>query len=281
MPRILFVGADSRGSWQMRGQQLAQVLKARCTLDPTADDWAWAETAVLVKRAAPRQRPPRAMPVIWDVLDCWAQPEENHLPLSDHRATIARIAREARASVLLGATEAMATAIGGVYLPHHGRIGLVPTAPKATPATVGYDGNARYLGAWREALERACARRGLEFVINPKDLSAVDVLIAFRDGKWDGGVCREWKSGVKYVNALAAGRPILTQPCAAFDEIQPVGAAVAHRDGLQRALDAVLDPDVRRAAYARGCAMAGGYTVRAVADRYRAIIASALGRAAA
>lgn len=281
MPRILIVGGEGRGSWRMRGLQIGQALGARVTHEPTADDWQWAQVAILVKRAAPRHRPPRPMPVIWDVLDCWAQPEENHLSALDHQENVAKVARETRATVLLGSTEAMATAIGGIYLPHHARIGLVPTSPRPRTTTVGYDGNARYLGAWRAALERACARMGLEFVVNPAHLSTVDVLVAFRDGKWDGWVCREWKSGVKYVNAIAAGRPVLTQACAAFDEIQPVGATVANRDGVERALEAVLDPQVRQQAYERGREVAGRYTVRAIADRYRRIIAEAMGRAAA
>jgi len=36
--KILLVGADTRGSWQMRGVQLGQALRAVATVKPTRAD---------------------------------------------------------------------------------------------------------------------------------------------------------------------------------------------------------------------------------------------------
>ncbi len=284
MPRILFVGSEGRGSWKMRGQQMARALKARATQEPTADDWAWAQVVVLVKRAGVTVRVPRSIPVIWDALDFWAQPDDNGKPAIDLIEQAGWAAVNAGASMIICATEAMARDIGRIgtlYIPHHCRLGLVPTPIRRAAKVVAYDGNTRYLGAWQRALEAACARLGVAFEINPKDLSQVDALVAFRDGRWDGWACRQWKSGVKYVNAIAAGRPILTQPCAAFDEIQPVGATISSRDEVERALAVILDEETRAKAYARGCASASSYTVRAIAEHYRSAVALAMRRVAA
>lgn len=273
--KLLMIGADSQGSWQMRGVQLGRVLGARVTLSPTAADVRWAEAIVLVKRAACAWASlvkDAKVPVLWDVLDFWAQPQGNGRVEADLVREVRQTAAAIKAVRLIGATQAMATAIGGDYLPHHCRIGLSPTPIRARAGIVGYDGSKRYLGAWLPALERACAALRLTLVINPPDLRTVDVLVSLREGRWDGWACREWKSGVKYVNAIVAGRPILSQPTAAYTELHPVGEIVTRIDDLTDALTEASRDAKREAAYAEGVQRAAGFTVEAVADRYQALL---------
>ena len=215
-------------------------------------------------------------PIIWDVLDVWMQPRDNGLPEAAHLARIAQIKKECGASLLIGATEAMATAIGGVYLPHHSRIGLVPTPPRPVAEVVAYEGSERYLGSWRGAIERACARLGLRFVINPPDLAQADILVAFRGEDWDGWACRHWKSGVKYINAIAAGRPILSQVCAGYTEIRPAGLMLLNQAELVDGLQAMTSVELRRMAYEHGQIRARECTIDAVASRYWLLFRSAL-----
>ena len=113
-------------------------------------------------------------------------------------------------------------------------------------------------------------------MVNPPDLRAVDVLVSFRDGKWDGWACRQWKSGVKYVNAIVAGRPILTQPTAASSELHPVGELVNHQADLVDALSAVTRDDVREAAYQQAVQRAVTFSVESVALRYQALLRDAV-----
>ncbi len=180
-------------------------------------------------------------------------------------------------AVVIGATEAMATACDGVYLPHHARPGLRPMPARDTVSCVGYEGNPAYLGRWKQAVESECRRRGWTFVINPQDLTACDLLVAFRDGQWDGWMPREWKSGVKIVNAMAAGRTILTQECAACTEIFPGcgaahGAALDHPDDIGAAFDSWELP-IWRAAHAERCVEhVSAFTLTAIAERYRQIL---------
>ncbi len=272
---ILMAGGDTKGSWQMRGLQLGKALGARCTSSPSADDWKWADLVVLVKRAAimwAEQARACGKPVVWDVLDFWAQPEDNQKTREELIAQVRQIQQSCGAGLLIGATRAMAEDIGGVYLPHHSRIGLTPTPPRSKAEVVAYEGNQRYLGAWRQRLDEACASIGLRFVVNPDDLREADVLVSFRDGKWDGWACRQWKSGVKHVNAIASGRPMVCQPSAAREETFPAGCLVTDAEQLTGRLKAVAFGDMREFAYQEHVERASDFTVQAIAKQYLGIL---------
>jgi glycosyltransferase involved in cell wall biosynthesis len=116
-------------------------------------------------------------------------------------------------------------------------------------------------------------KRDWAFVINPKDLRDADIIVAFRDGKYDGWMCREWKSGVKIVNAMAAGRPIITQDNAAFRELSPIGTTVTDHQELAAAFDKYADHALRQSAVSQSRAEA--LTLERVSARYRRILLDA------
>ena len=107
-------------------------------------------------------------------------------------------------------------------------------------------------------------------MVNPPDLSAADIIVAFRDGVWDGWICREWKSGVKVVNAIAAGRPLISQDSAAVRELGPVGTVVEGPADLVRALDFWTPASTRAIATDQASA---DLNLAAVAETYRQILA--------
>lgn len=271
---ILIVGSG-KGSWTMRGIQIGQALGARVTSEPTDRDWSWAERVILVKRAGftfAARAQASGVPIVWDALDFWRQPVDN--PQTESSAL--RLLRQALLTIkpmlVIGATESMAKAAGGVCIPHHGRMGLSPMPPRERFRVIGYDGNSVYLGRWEAALRTICAQRDWSFVVNPPDLSAVDLLVAFRDGQWDGWMCQQWKSGVKLVNAIMAGRPIVTQDTAAWREIRPSGLWVPNADHLIEALELWISPAARQAVYEECQQRASAFTLDAIADRYRAVL---------
>ncbi len=137
---------------------------------------------------------------------------------------------------------------------------------------VGYEGHKKWLGRWGKAVEAECQRRGWEFVINPPDLRSCDILVAFRDGQWDGWMCREWKSGIKLVNAMAAGRPIMAKYSRAADEILVCGERVDALEELAGALDVWDSYDDRCGAVQFSADLFGDYTLNAIAKRYRNIL---------
>lgn len=269
----LLVVGFGKGSWTMRGEQLGAALGARVTSSPVPADFAWADVVVLVKRAAFRfaDGVRRAgKPIVWDALDFWSQPAQNRYAEAQARALLRSQLAIIRPTLTIGATVEMAVAAGGVCLPHHGWIGLRPTPPRDQVATVAYQGGAVYLGAWQPRLEAACARRGWRFVVNPPDLSQADMIVALRDGVWDGWMCREWKSGVKVVNAICAGRPLISQPSAAVRELQPVGCTVETAADLDAALDACADDRLRIAAAQQE---ADPFDLATLAEWYRQLLA--------
>lgn len=276
---VLVVGSG-KGSWEMRGLQLGAAVGARVTSLPTSLDWAWASVAVLIKRAGIRYAAEarlHGIPIVWDAVDFWSQPYENPYDASRARALLTAQVAAIKPAVTVCATQAMADACGGAYLPHHSWNGLRPQRPRAKVRLVGYQGNPVYLGQWRALLLQACERRGWQFAIAPDNVGGeplwrCDILVAFRDGPWDGWMCREWKSGVKLVNASAAGRPVITQASAAFREIGSPGWAVAEKDHLEQAFEQLTTLDAREIAFDSCRQIAPRYTLPAVAEQFRGIL---------
>lgn len=270
---VLIVGVGG-GSWQIRGIQIGEVLGARVTANPKADDWRWADVCILVKRALSTFAADAyafEVPIVWDALDFWFQPEENTVSVAD------MVARpRINSDVVIGATQAMADDFGGVYIPHHSRPRLSPAPICDRMQVVAYEGTKKYLGSWHKALETVCTRLGLTFVVNPPDLRHADLVVAFRGEQHDGPICRRWKSGVKYVNALAAGRPILTQPSAAYDELQTPGMVVHDVDGLEAAISYYLPRSVRQGVLNECISRAPEFDRVNIARSYRTVIESAL-----
>src|SRR4029078_333737 len=114
---------------------------------------------------------------------------------------------------------------------------LTPAPAREVVTTVGYEGTKKFLGRWAKAVQQECDRRGWQFVINPPDLRDCHILVVFRDGTHDGWMCRNWKSGVKLVNALASGRPLICQPSAAALEIGGSRYCICEPDDLPGVFD--------------------------------------------
>lgn len=269
---ILLLGSG-KGAWVIRGEQLGAAIGARATSAPTQADYKWADLIVLIKRGIlhfGREAVRSGKRIVWDALDFWAQPDQNTIDEASAIRLVHEWAEKVNPALIICMTESMAAAVGGVYVPHHARPGLCVTPMRDRVHVVGYEGSIRYLGNWLPTIEAACKARGWRFVTNPDDLSAVDLVLALRSGVWDGWICREWKSGVKLVNAMAAGRPVITQPSAAFREVCPVGATVESPGDLSVALDRCAAADVRTLALEQPGLAA--LTLEQVAAQYQRIL---------
>jgi hypothetical protein len=269
-----------KGSFRVRGIQLGGAIGARVKTSPTDEDFAWADVVVCIKRAlfayADRVKA-FGKPLVWDALDFWAQPESNSMTEAEAKEMLRHVIAQTRPDLVIGATEAMAEAAGGVYLPHHSRPGLTPAPAREVVSTVGYEGTRKYLGRWGKAVQQECNRRGWTFVVNPSDLRDLDIVVAFRDAEHDGWMCREWKSGVKLVNALAAGRPMVTQVNDAALDIYGSRSGgtvsfVEHETDLEPVFNAWCH-HVWRSTHADWCVeQAPAFTLSAIAERYRQIL---------
>jgi hypothetical protein len=265
---VLIVGGG-QGSWQIRGIQLGTAIGARTTSNPSDAAIQWADVVVCVKRALfewADKIHAFKKPIVWDALDFWDQPEQNSLSEVEARALLSEKITRHKPLLVIGATQSMAAACRGVYLPHHERPGMV-AAKRDQREVIAYEGTAKYLGRWRGEIEEICERRGWSFTVNGS-LSTADLVVALRDGQHDGWMCREWKSGVKLVNALALGLPVITQASAAWREIQPDGWLV----NTLADLPAVLHRWAERSTAHYTIESRVDYSLTHIAARYTAIL---------
>lgn len=218
---ILFAASGSRrGSWIIRGEQIAEAMGAKAVLNPKRDDIAWADIVVAVKlldHSIARDVHKAGKILVLDILDGWEQPKQCQMPRHEALEWIMQHIASYRPHGIVCATEAMQedcvpSKVQSLFLDHHGR----PSPPnpiREHVKIVGYEGSERYLDGWRDTIEDECKRRGWKFVVNPPGgLASIDIALALRGGKWDGYPSRNWKSGVKVENARISGTPIIALP---------------------------------------------------------------------
>jgi hypothetical protein len=222
--KLLFTGRGTSGSWQIRGAQLGQAMGA--TVQPNATSATGFDAAILVKRAdeALLSTLRRAkVPIIWDIVDSWPQPDGNSWGHAQCMAWLASELARISPQAVIAATQAMAEDVRLIArglpvlaLPHHHRPGLKPS-PAREVRTLGYEGGEGYIAASRSVIHAQCVGRGMRFVVNPAALAECDVLLAWRDA--DGYAVRNWKSNVKSATAHALGLPIICRREAGYKEM--------------------------------------------------------------
>lgn len=271
---ILVTGNGSSGSWRIRGDQLGQAIGA--TVLPKAVDVAPYDLIVLVKRPAAElvKRAHRAgVPVVYDMVDAWPQPEGNNWSGDQCDAWMRRQIAMINPTAVVAATRAMAEDLRWfnlpcLYVPHHSRPGLERNPIREHVQVVGYEGSEAYITGWRPAIEAECQRRGWRFVVNPSRLADVDIVLALRDA--EGYAPRHWKSNVKLANAQGSGTPFIGCREAGYTE-QAIGTCEKWADTpqeLARAFDALTPQGERRRAAQWMLSVAP--SLEQVASKYRA-----------
>lgn len=249
---ILITGKGTSGSWLIRGAQLGGVMRA--TVTANAMDVAAYDVAVLVKRPTAdllRRLHRAAVPIFWDIVDAWPQPVGNAWDRARCMEWLAQQVNAIRPAAIVAPTQAMASDCEGfgipvLALPHHARPGLRQN-PIRPLKVLGYEGGQQYLGRWLPIIQRQCAARGLQFVINPAEVADVDILLALRD--CDGYAPRQWKSNVKLANSQGSGTPVICNREAGYLETASGAEQWADdEEELSTALDALTPTDDRRAA---------------------------------
>lgn len=251
---ILVTGRGTSGSFIIRGEQLGRAIGA--TVLPRAIDVDPFDVVVMVKRPVPdlvvRARESR-VPLVWDVVDSWPQPAGNAWGRDECMAWLRQQVQQIRPAAIVAATPAMAAdcaefGVPVLALPHHARPGLDANPIREYVQTVGYEGGEGYITRWRQHIEAECKRRGWRFVVNPKRLADVDIVLGLRDAT--GYAPRHWKSNVKLANAQGSGTPFIGCREAGYLETA-IGTCEKWADTpeeLARAFDALTPLGERRRA---------------------------------
>jgi hypothetical protein len=238
---MLVTGKGSGGSWQIRGEQLGSAMGARVIANAPPEEIEKADSIYLVKR--PTQaiiERKTGVPLVWDIVDAWPQPEGNSWKRWQVIAHIMQTASRIKPDYLLAATQKMAEDLGpdAYALRHHGRTYYSQNVIREKVSVVAYEGSAKYLGRWVEKITAECVRRGWVFVVNPKDLTEVDIILALRDFPYKGYATDCWKSNVKLQNAQNSGTPIICAREAGYQETASGGEEWADTpEELVRAFD--------------------------------------------
>jgi len=213
-----FFGVPAMGSWKIRAKQVATARPAwhsAADLDPY--DVITHKVFCAVKRPfRTRLRLLRALGkvTVFDVVDCWAQPDDGlrYRDLPAIRRYFTEFFADLQVDGVIFPNRTMLEDLGDlvsnpVCIYHHFWPDLAPIEVRKRAQTVGYQGESSYLGPWREVVERLCHRHGLQFVTNPTDLRTVDIGFAARGGVHASTMAHRYKSNVKLANFYGGAIP--------------------------------------------------------------------------
>lgn len=252
---MIFTGKGGKsGSWEIRAVQLGNAMGAQVIPWVSVGQCRQADLVVAVKRIPePVLENIKSSRVkwFWDVLDIWRQPYSNGMPKEWHVAEVRLEAEKLKPTAVVYPNEQMMADVGypGFVLHHHARPGQSRNPIRKAVEVVGYEGRSHYLDEWLPVLQRSCERRGWRFVVNPAQLADLDIVVALRGGQYDGWACRNWKSGVKLVNARATGTPFVGFPECGYKECASGGERwVTTPEELETALDSLTPYRARKEA---------------------------------
>lgn len=210
--KIVHTGRGASGSWEVRGVQLGD----------TAIPMASAKQLKAFDCIVGVKRIPQPLlseirkakrPWVWDLVDFYPQPACSAWDRKEAIRWARGQIKSHRPDGIIFPTQRMAEDVGAnlpnVVIHHHHRQGITRNPIRQAVRSVGYEGSEKYLGGLRSAIETACSKRGWRFVVNPRELSSVDICVAFREGQWNGYVQRHWKSNVKLANCHGSGTPFI------------------------------------------------------------------------
>lgn len=221
---ILVTGkGGNSGSWKVRGEQLGKAIGATVKPLATHAEIAAHDLTVVVKRTTQSVIDSlKWRRWVWDLVDFYPQPEASAWSRKEAAQFVRDRLRHLQPTAVIWPTARMREDCDdgrpGLVLPHHFRPGIERNPIREQVTTVGYEGRLDYIERWTERIADECAKRGWTFVANPRSLAELDIVVAFRGGKWDGYVQRRWKSNVKLANAHGSGTPFVGQVESGYEE---------------------------------------------------------------
>ena len=260
-PRVCFLGDGVGGSWKIRGEQTASQRphwRAMSFQEFQHKHIKKFDVFVMVKRfnrdLAEHLRVLGKL-VVYDVVDPWKQPDDG-LANPTLPQAIDFFGRFFAGMAMDGAifpNRTMCEDLGSlvpepVTIYHFYRPTLKPIEVRREVRCIGYEGQPRYLGEWRDVLENSCAKLGIQFLVNPQTIEDLDICVTARSSREGTLMPRRYKSNVKFANMLGAGLPCLAHADEmSVHETNP-GGVVFFRDAheLDAGLESLLPWERRR-----------------------------------
>lgn len=273
------------GSWKIRAQQIASARPHWTATERLSPDLILDHEVFCAIKRPFRSRlslmKGLGKLVLYDVLDCWQQPQDGLA--CDDMGKVRRWFEEWFADLpvdgVIFPNRTMMEDLGHlvpnpITIYHHFWPGMEPIEVRRRATTVGYQGEAAYLGPWRRVAERACQRLGLRFVANPRDLREVDIGLAARGGEHACLMSHRYKSNVKLANFYGAAIPCVVNAAEVSyretdnGEVRFFGTA----DELEARLEDLVPYDTRMHVHRSFLDARRAFTLTSIADRYERYI---------
>lgn len=279
--KVCFTGRVRKGSWKIRGLQIAACRRNwHASYELNSSEIGKYDLFCVVKKpddSILKMLTKSGATVVYDIVDPWAQPEDG-IKISDvsnARELFAGLFDRVKASSYIFANRTMKQHLRplvphGTFIYHHywPNVSLNPIRDKVD--VVGYEGNPRYLGEWADTLRAACDRRGWKFVINPTNLTDIDIGIIARGSEDDNFLSNNYKSNVKLANFYGAGTPCLVSAkemsCHETDEGDVRFFSTSEE--LDAQLEQLTDYHVRKAVHERFLRIRNTYSIRTIANLF-------------
>lgn len=272
--RLVFTSKYRWGTFLMRGEQIAATRPHWiATSKPQPADLDACDALVVVKMPdftvidAARAR---GLPIIYDALDFWHQPQSRwRRPSEEQQLSGVGAARHLfrkhfeaiNPDLIICVTKKMADHLSvfapTTWLPHHADPRLPDAASyhrNPSARTLLYFGKCSFLREWEPRIGRACAKQGVTFTacdigdagfVAPPPAKAMIAVRGGRDGCW---LSRNWKSNVKAATAARLGLPLVAWPEAGYVETAPESYWFTNTAELETALEGAMNPGARPAA---------------------------------
>lgn len=269
------------GSWKIRAQQIATARPTWSSAGGLAPDTILGHEVFCAIKRVSRSRlrllKRLGKVVLYDVLDCWQQPQDGLLCTDMDK--VLRYFEGYFADLPLDGTifpnRTMMADLGHlvpnpVCIYHHFWPGMEPIEVRPRARIVGYQGAEAYLGPWHRVVERACRKLGLRFVVNPPDFRSIDIGLAARGGVHASLMAHRYKSNVKLANFYGAAIPCVVNSAEASYRETDNGEVrfFSTPEELEERLHELLPLDTRMRIHRSFLEARRQFTLEAIADRY-------------
>lgn len=289
--RICFTGRVRKGSWKIRGLQIAAARRNwNAVYELGHGDVSKYDLFCVVKKPDEKILSflrKMGAPIVYDVVDNWAQPEDGLRVrgVASARELFREKFAQIKAYSYIFPNRTMkehcrSLVPHATYIYHHYWPGIRVNPIREQVHTVGYEGNPRYLGPWEEIARELCTKMGWKFVINPEDSSVIDIGLAARGGDDDNFLSNTYKSNVKLANFYGAGTPcVVSAKEVSYHETDNGDVRFfANRDQLARQLESLRGYEVRKAIQDRFLREREKYSIANISAAYEAYFLDVLRR---
>ena len=217
--RVCFCSRSRAGSWEIRGRQMAQMRSnweaIDCNRSVNVDDFDIFCIVKKIDHILLKKIQKAGKPIVFDIVDSWQQPFHDIIFGNKNLARwlFKKKWKNINANGYIFPNIAMYDDLNMLVpnpttIYHHHRPSIEVNPIRQSVLKLGYEGGP-FLGPWKQRFENICERKGLEFVINPRRLADVDIVVLARGGLHGSFMANRYKSNVKIANAFASGTPAL------------------------------------------------------------------------